>query len=216
MKIICHSRCYFILCYCYEQKNISKFFSMKLIHTRTNQLRHYRQRNTARKYRNRVYQFGVFYDTYIISQNKLKYNYQFKDSFSFHLMSLIKDNFRDVNHIITLLNYHNCLYYNHSKFGLDRSASCKTSYYEEQTKPILNYVFDILIWLYDFNRRIEFTFKLGLDRVDISVNNAYNKICKIIDFANQDLINMVYKIAQQNEKIEEKLTFMVIYNLFLR
>ena len=196
---------------------------MKLIHTRTIQLRYFKQYNT---YRNRVYEFGVFYDTYIISskQDKLQYNYQFKDSFSFHLMSLIKDNsLKDVNRIIPLLNYHNCLYYNHTEFGLNRFASYKTSYHDKRNKRILNRIYDILVWGYNLSYNIKFKFKLALDRtfkpaldrVYIDVDSLY-KVYKIIDFANQDLINMVYEIAQQNEKIEKKLTFAVIYNLFLR
>jgi len=226
MKIICRGRCYFVLCYCYEQRNISKFFSMKLIHTRTNQLRYFKQ--TVGNYRNRVYEFGVFYDTYIISGYKsgdrLQYDYQLKDSFSLHLMSLIKDNFlEDVNRIITLLNYHNCLYYNHNKFGLNRFASYKTSYHDKRNKRILNRIYDILVWGYNLSYNIKFKFKLALDRtfklvldgVYIDVDSFY-KVYKIIGLANQDLINMVYEIAQQNEKIEKKLTFAVIYNLFLR
>lgn len=197
---------------------------MKLIHTRTNQLRYFKQNNTVRNYQNRVYEFGVFYDTYIISRNKsrdiLQYNYQLKDSFSFslHLMTLIIDNSLGVNHIIALLNYHNCLYYNHTKFGLNRFASYKTSYHEKQNKPILNRIYDIMVRDYNFNHNINFKFKmfkLAIDRVYIDTNFFHNKVYKI-DFANQDLINMVYEISQQNKKIEKKLTFMVIYNLFLR
>lgn len=196
---------------------------MKLIHTRTNQLRCFKQYNTVRNYQNRVYEFGVFYDTYIISRNKLRdklqYNYQFKDSFSLHLMSLIIDNSLGVNRIIALLNYHNCLYYNHTKFGLNCFASYKTSYHEKQNKPILNRIYNILVWGYNLNYNINFmfiTFKLAIDRVYIDTAAFDNKIYEIIDFANQDLINMVYEIAQQNKKIEKKLTFTVIYNLFLR
>lgn len=193
---------------------------MKLIHIRTNQLRYFKQYNTVRDYQNRVYEFGVFYDTYIIfpdrSQDELQYNYQFKDSFSLHLMSLIIDNSLDVNRIITLLNYHNCLYYNHKKFGLNRFASYKASYHEKQNRPILNRICDILVRDYDLNYNINFRFKFGLDRVYTDTSYFYNKRPKIIDFANQDLINMFYEIAQQNKKIEKKLTFIVIYNLILR
>jgi hypothetical protein len=189
---------------------------MKLIHTRTNQLRYF----IVGDFRNRVYEFGVFYDTYIISRNrsqdKLQYNYQLKDSFSLHLMSLIIDNSLDVNRIITLLNYHNCLYYNHTKFGLNRFASYETSYHEKRNKPILNRICDILVWDYNLNYNIKFKFKIGLDRVYTDVDNLYDKGRKIIDFANQNLINMFYEIVQQNEKIEKKLTFAVIYNLILR
>lgn len=189
---------------------------MKLIHTRTNQLRYFKQYNTVHDYRNQVYEFGVFYDTYIISRNKLEYNYQLKDSFSLHLMTLIMNNSLRVNHIITLLNYHNCLYYNHTKFGLNRFKNYKTSYHEKRNKPILNRIYDILLWDYNLNYNIKFTFKLSLDRVYTDASKSYNKISRIIDFANQDLINMVYEIAQRNEKIEKKLTYIVIYNLLLR
>jgi hypothetical protein len=180
---------------------------MKLIHTRTNQLKYILIDN----FQDRVYEFGVFYNTYKL-EDKLQYNYQFKDSFSFHLMSLIIDNFlKNVNSIIALLSYHNCLYYNHTEFGLNRFASHKTWYHEKQNKPILNRICHILIWDYKFNRNIEFTF-IRLDRVWIEVYDPFN----IIDFVNQDLINMIYEIAQQNKKIEKELTFTVIYNLLLR
>ena len=187
---------------------------MKLIHTRANQLRRYFKRyNKVRQ--NRVYRFGVFYNTYMISPNKLQYNYQMKDSFSFHLMSLIKD-FTKVNRIITLLNYHNCLYYNHNKFSLNHFGRHKTSYHDKQNKIILNHIFDILVWDYDFTYNVNFMFKPELDGVRTNASKWYAKEDEIIDFANQDLINMVYEIAQQNEKIEKKLTFMIIYNLLLR
>ncbi len=189
---------------------------MKLIHTRINQLR-------IQYNKNLVYEFGVFYNTYITSRNKsqdiLQYYYQFKDSFSLHLMSLIIDNSLRANHIITLLNYHNCLYYNHTKFGLNHFASYKTSYHNKQSKSILNRIFDIMTWNYKFNYNINFTFKmfkLAINRVYIDTSFFHSKAYTIIDFANQNLINMVYEISQQNKKIERKLTFMVIYNLFLR
>ncbi len=202
---------------------------MKLIYTRTNQLRYLKRYNTVRNYQDRVYEFGVFYDSYIIYRNwaiwgKLEYNYQFKDSFSLHLMSLITDNPLGVNSLIALLNYHNCLYYNHTKFGLNDFTSYKTLCHEKQNKPILNHIYDIMIRDYKFNYNINFTFnfnpefgyKLLKNKVYIDTSDFYNKEYKIIDFANQDLINMVYEISQQNKKIEKKLTFMVIYNLFLR
>jgi hypothetical protein len=187
---------------------------MKLIHTRTNQLRY----STA-DFQTRLYAFGVFYDTYIRSSNesarKLQYNYQFKDSFSLHLMSLIADNLsKNVNSIIALLNYHNCLYYNHIKFGLSYFVNNKPWYHEKQNKLILNCICDSLIWDYNFTCNIGVSF-IGSDRVHIDVDNRYNKERRIIDFANQNLINMVYEIAQRN-RIEEKLTFAVIYNLLLR
>lgn len=194
---------------------------MKLIHTRTNQIRYFNQYYTNRNI-NRVYQFGVFYDTYIIStfRNRLEYNYQSKDSFSFHLISLIINKPLNVKRIIPLLNYHNCLYYNHTKFGLHRFASYKTLYNEKKYKTILNGIFDILVWQYHFNyaikfkfrSRLGFMFKIGLD----GAIEIHNKLNRILDFANQDLISMLYEIAQQNKKIEKKLTFAVIYNLFLR
>jgi len=188
---------------------------MKLIHTRTNQLRYF----TVGNFQNRVYKFGVFYNTYITSSNKsaykLQYNYQFKDSFSLHLMSLIVDNFpKNVNSIIALLNYHNCLYYNPTEFGLSYFDSNKTWRHEKQNKLILDCIYDILIWNYNFNCNIGVSF-IGLDRVCIDVHDHYNKERKIIDFANQDLINMVYEIAQWN-RIEKELIFTVIYNLLLR
>jgi hypothetical protein len=130
-------------------------------------------------------------------------------------MSLIIDNFPiNANSIIALLNYHNCLYYNHTKFGLSYFASNKAWHYKKQNKFILNRICDILIWDYNLNCSIMFSF-IGLDRMCIDVHNLYNKERKTIDFTNQNLINMVYGIAQQN-KIEKELTFMVIYNLLLR
>lgn len=182
---------------------------MKLIHTRTNQLRCSKQC--------RVYEFGVFYNTYYkIVSTKLQYNYQLKDSFSLHLMTLIMDNSVGINHIITLLNYHNCLYYNHTKFGLNSFANYKTSYHEKQNKLMLNRIYDILVRYYNFNYNIKFMFKPELDEVYITDSRFYNKDRKIIDFANQDLINMFYEIVRQNEKIEKKLTYVMIYNLILR
>lgn len=213
-------------CYCYEQKTNLNFFYMKLIHTRTNQFRRDQYNRTQ------VYEFGVFYDTYVISRRKtwaklqynyhnyqwikprtkLRYCYQLKDSFSFHLMSLIVNNSLHIKHVIPLLNYDNCLHYNHTKFGLNHFAKYERSYHKKQNMPILNRIYDILIWNYSFNKSVEFTFRLGSNRMYIDVNNFYNGI----DFANQNLINMIYKIAEHSRKLEEKLTFAVIYNLFLR
>jgi hypothetical protein len=134
-------------------------------------------------------------------------------------MSLIVDNIsqkkrKKKNSIIALLNYHNCLYYNHTEFGSSYFYSSKTCCYEKQYKFILSPIYAILIWHYNFNCNIRVSF-IGLHRVCIDVDHDYNKERKIIDFANQDLINMVYEIAQRN-RIEEKLTFAVIYNLLLR
>jgi hypothetical protein len=193
---------------------------MKLIHTRANQY-YIVEYYTANNFQERVYMFGVFCNTYIRSSNRsvreLQYNYQFKDSFSLHLMSLIADNFlkkKKKNSIIALLNYHNCLYYNHTEFGLHYFASMKAWRHEEQNKLILNRICDILIWDYNFNCNIGVSF-IRSNKVHIDVDNHYNKKRRIIDFANQDLISMVYEIAQRN-RIEKKLTFTVIYNLLLR
>jgi hypothetical protein len=148
-------------------------------------------------------------------------------------MSLIVDNFpKKVNSIIALLNYHNCLYYNHTEFGLSYFDSYETWLHEKQNKhnKLMERIYGILIQNYNFNNNIDVNF-IGLDRVYIDVDNFnvnfieldrvyidvdnFNKECEIIDFANQDLINMVYEIARWN-RIKKELIFALIYNLLLR